>query len=147
MDMQEDLNLDMQEDLNLNTQEEWLHLDQEGGASQSRQIGLHMNTWAELFHPLIVRCHPPSPDLVTAGIPLPLCPKKLYKSPSDTISFCVLKTPSCISSCDRPLSRMSPNVHLCAGDGCISCSQMESKVSANLTFILLAQAKSFRQVQ
>ena len=66
------LRLDTQEHLNLDTQEN-LHLDmQEGGAAQSRQIGLHMNTWAELFHPLIARYHPPSPDLGTGTIPLPL---------------------------------------------------------------------------
>ena len=66
------LRLDTQEHLHLDTQEN-LHLDmQEGGAAQSRQIGLHMNTWAELFHPLIARFHPPSPDLGTGTIPLPL---------------------------------------------------------------------------
>ena len=46
-----------------------------------RQIGFYMNTRAGLFHLLIARCHPLSPDLGTTTILLPLCTKIFVKKP------------------------------------------------------------------
>ena len=82
------------------------------GGAQLRQIGFYMNTRAGLFHLLIARCHPLSPDLGTTTILLPLCTKIFVKKAlpaTPETAHCPEYFPAHTCICDSDRCTMRPN--------------------------------------